>query len=699
MASETPIPLPDGDLFFWSKSESAVEAVKLLNKLASMEIAFGGNRFPIRYSGENALIDLKQTIVSSTSALPALAAYTVLANPTDSLAPPIATASPVLTSVIFGPSGGAVSGVLGAVTIAAAGTDKNITVTPSGQGAMNVTTSSVTNAAIVTLRSATAASSCNLRMFNDQNSTVRTLDLGYSGSTYSGSWFASGGISGESGFLNTSGNFPLQFGTNNICRGSIVGGGRWLVGTATDDSTTLFQVAGAVSATTITLATQVTTPKIVWAANIIDLSGSGSPEGVVTADLGSIYRRNNGGSGTTVYVKESGSGNTGWAAIGAGSSPLTTKGDLFTFTTVSARLPVGANGLVLTADSAEATGLKWSAAGSGTIGGATGGTDNAFIRADGGGGSTVQGSTAATLDDAGIATFDGLLATRTASGGITINNSSSNQPYLLFNIASTSYALIGVNNGVNGAVTGPDKAVYIRAITQSIIFSGDNGTTPGLTISSTNQVSVNSLTAGRVVFAGSNGLLTDDADMTFSGDTFQATKIKGAGLTSTRVVFTTTGGELTDNTNMTFVTDTLTITKVNTTLLTAAGTASGGVTINNTSTNQPYILFQVSGGNTALIGTNNGADAIAPGPDGQLVIRGIASGITLSADNGTTATLLLNTSNNATFAGTITTPAPAGASAHPWKLGSLVTAAVTPDITRSLYVDVNGTVYKLIVST
>ena len=39
--------------------------------------------------------------------------------------------------------------------------------------------------------------------------------------------------------------------------------------------------------------------------------------------------------------------------------PLTTKGDLLTFDTADARLGVGANGTVLTADSAEATGLKW----------------------------------------------------------------------------------------------------------------------------------------------------------------------------------------------------------------------------------------------------------------------------------------------------------------------------------------------------
>lgn len=45
--------------------------------------------------------------------------------------------------------------------------------------------------------------------------------------------------------------------------------------------------------------------------------------------------------------------------IATSSSPLTTKGDLYTFSTVDARLPVGTDGQILSADSAEATGLKW----------------------------------------------------------------------------------------------------------------------------------------------------------------------------------------------------------------------------------------------------------------------------------------------------------------------------------------------------
>lgn len=43
--------------------------------------------------------------------------------------------------------------------------------------------------------------------------------------------------------------------------------------------------------------------------------GSGSPEGVITAGVGAIYLRVvDGGAGSSFYVKESGSGNTGWVA-------------------------------------------------------------------------------------------------------------------------------------------------------------------------------------------------------------------------------------------------------------------------------------------------------------------------------------------------------------------------------------------------
>ncbi|WP_342472177.1 phage tail protein [Metasolibacillus sp. FSL H7-0170] len=40
--------------------------------------------------------------------------------------------------------------------------------------------------------------------------------------------------------------------------------------------------------------------------------GTGSPEGVISAAIGSLYLNKNGGVGTTLYVKQSGTGNVGW---------------------------------------------------------------------------------------------------------------------------------------------------------------------------------------------------------------------------------------------------------------------------------------------------------------------------------------------------------------------------------------------------
>ena len=57
---------------------------------------------------------------------------------------------------------------------------------------------------------------------------------------------------------------------------------------------------------------------------------------------------------------------TSWVGIG-GSSPLTTKGDLYGFSTVDARIPIGTNGHVLTADSTQTLGLKWAASSAGAL--------------------------------------------------------------------------------------------------------------------------------------------------------------------------------------------------------------------------------------------------------------------------------------------------------------------------------------------
>jgi len=50
------------------------------------------------------------------------------------------------------------------------------------------------------------------------------------------------------------------------------------------------------------------------ATNLLTLYGSGTPESSITASVGSLYLNKSGGASTTLYIKESGTGNTGWIA-------------------------------------------------------------------------------------------------------------------------------------------------------------------------------------------------------------------------------------------------------------------------------------------------------------------------------------------------------------------------------------------------
>ena len=75
---------------------------------------------------------------------------------------------------------------------------------------------------------------------------------------------------------------------------------------------------GLASAGTAGTYAQVTTDArgrvVAGAAGLLVLTGAGSPEGAVTASVGALYTNTSGGAGTTLYVKESSSGNIGWIA-------------------------------------------------------------------------------------------------------------------------------------------------------------------------------------------------------------------------------------------------------------------------------------------------------------------------------------------------------------------------------------------------
>lgn len=89
-----------------------------------------------------------------------------------------------------------------------------------------------------------------------------------------------------------------------------------------------------------------------------DQMGSANGSWYLNSGKAGFYVLGGAGNGLVNAVREAGSGT---------ASPLTTKGDVWGYSTTDARIPVGADGQVLTADSAQALGLKWATPTTGTV--------------------------------------------------------------------------------------------------------------------------------------------------------------------------------------------------------------------------------------------------------------------------------------------------------------------------------------------
>ena len=129
------------------------------------------------------------------------------------------------------------------------------------------------------------------------------------------------------------------------------------------DAGTVVQMNSA-SATTITVNTA-----LFAAGDTVQIQNVGAGVCTVTAGTATVN------TSSTLALKQYDAGslyfNSASAAIffatdaADSTSPLTTKGDLYGFSTVDARIPIGTNNQVLTADSAQALGLKWATPSSG----------------------------------------------------------------------------------------------------------------------------------------------------------------------------------------------------------------------------------------------------------------------------------------------------------------------------------------------
>lgn len=114
------------------------------------------------------------------------------------------------------------------------------------------------------------------------------------------------------------------------------------------------------------LTTSITTAAVIAPAGT--LTGATLAANVLASSLTSVGTITGGTwNGTTIAIANGGTGQTTAAAAFGALSPLTTKGDVLGYSSVNARVPVGTNGQVLTADSAQTLGVKWATPTTGTV--------------------------------------------------------------------------------------------------------------------------------------------------------------------------------------------------------------------------------------------------------------------------------------------------------------------------------------------
>lgn len=134
--------------------------------------------------------------------------------------------------------------------------------------------------------------------------------------------------------------------------------------------------AGAASTTTPTVTSTVVSSTVAGVRSLTPGSGTQMSNDISLAAVGSLTLSQASNTitftapvlvaGTNITLTPAGN-NITVSATGGGVS-VTTKGDLQGFSTVAARIPVGANTQVLTADSTQSLGVKWAAPSAGTAG-------------------------------------------------------------------------------------------------------------------------------------------------------------------------------------------------------------------------------------------------------------------------------------------------------------------------------------------
>lgn len=164
------------------------------------------------------------------------------------------------------------------------------------------------------------------RGFSTVAARSKVLGLTARNQTAQGILIAAGGddavVIGCTAHGNATANIQMRAARGRVVANSITGSGNTgldITGTATStlvDDNSFNGNAGlalgdAGTGTIVGLNAGMATPYLT--ESVKRLAGTGSPEGVHAAPVGSTYNRTDGGAGTSFYVKETGTGNTGWA--------------------------------------------------------------------------------------------------------------------------------------------------------------------------------------------------------------------------------------------------------------------------------------------------------------------------------------------------------------------------------------------------
>lgn len=335
------------------------------------------------------------------------------------------------------------------------------------------------------------------------------------------------------------------------------------------------------------------------------LHGSGTPEGSITAPVGSFYLRTNGGSGTIAYTKIFGTGNTGWEALTGGGGTI-----------------IGASNL---------------GGGVGVFAGTTGSTNLSLNSLAGTNGITVVSNanviTVGTTTGAGVTNSSGSLSANLAAGS---------------NITLTTGANGQITIDAAGGGAGSTNAIYVNGVA----VNGPNFTNSAggnFAVTGTNVTFTPAASGGTGTITGASNLGTGVG--TFAGTT-------GSTNLSFNSIAAAQGLAVQSNAN--------TITLYGPTL---ANVGSGtGVYAGATGTGSTNHTFNSLTGGTTVVVSSNASTLTISGPIASNVGTGIglyagttsstnftfnsltgANGITISS-NASTVTASLTVTNYVTIA-------------------------------------------------